>query len=145
MKYILELLLAWLIGAIMPILIYLQLIFWFIVADTILGVWIAKREGAFSWKKFPDIFGKGLFYAVLLIGFNQAYINLHIPTITIGNVEFSIVTFLAGFLAYSETVSIDVKCKKVFGFSFLDTLKSKFSFLKEFSQNAESNKDNNTP
>jgi hypothetical protein len=143
MKYVFELILAWLVGAIMPILVYLQLIFWFIVADTILGVWIAKKEGIFSWRKLPDLFGKGLFYAVLLIGFHQAYLNLHIPTVMIGNVEFSIVTFLAGFLAYHEIDSIDKKCRKLFDFSFLDSLKSKFSFLKQFDTDAQSDESNN--
>jgi hypothetical protein len=54
MKSLLEILLAWLIGTVMPLLVYFQMIFWLIVIDCMLGTYIAYRDDNFSWKKLSS-------------------------------------------------------------------------------------------
>jgi hypothetical protein len=132
MKSLLEVLIAWLIGTVVPLLMYFQMIFWLIIADCTLGTWLAVRKREFGWLKFFGTFGKGAGLALLLIAFHEIQKALHIPSVTIGSVEFSVVMFLAGIMAAHEAESIDKKCVELWGFSFLKPLKDRFPSLKEF-------------
>ena len=134
MKSLIELLLAWLLGTILPLLVYFQMIFWLMVADCSLGTFIAIRDKSFTWRKFFSIFAKGAALALLLIAFNQIQLALHIPSITIGTVEFNVSMFLAGIMARNEVVSLDSKTEILWNFSFLKPLLSRFSGLKEFEE-----------
>lgn len=132
MKSFFEFLFAWVLGIVIPVLVYIKMIAFLIILDCVLGTWIAYRNNDFKWKKFVETIGKGVAFCLLLVAFQYIYVALSIPDIDINSVKFTIVTFLAGMMAYHEAKSIEVKTSALWGFSFLKPLEKRFKMFSEF-------------
>lgn len=132
MKSFIEFLFAWILGIVIPVLVYIKMIAFLIILDCVLGTWMAYRNNDFRWKKFIETIGKGVAFCLLLVAFQYIYVALSIPDIDINSVKFTIVTFLAGMMAFHEVKSIENKTTALWGFSFLKPIEKRFQMLSEF-------------
>lgn len=108
-KHLLSLL-TWLAAYFSPVLPFILLIGFFIVADTITGMIAAKyRNEAITSKKFRAIFSKYIVYGIAVLVAHVIQ-KQYAP-------EFPALKLISGLVAYSELMSIDENIKVITGLS----------------------------
>lgn len=140
MKNVFELLLAWLLGTVVPVLLYFQIIFWITLMDCMTGVMLARRKKEFNWQKFFETFFKGAAFMVLLVIFKELEKAFQIPAIDIGAFHFDIVMFVGGLIFVNELESIEQKTIELWGFGFFQPIKEKFKIFQNFNKTPSNDK-----
>jgi Bacteriophage holin family len=144
MKSVAEILIAWVFGLFMPVLTYLQIVYFLTFADFVMGVTAALLVSeAFSWRKARFLIAKFVAWTLLLASTYQIQLLLHIPTFEFGDMQFSIAILVAGVIAYAEFKSILDNIKKAFGIDLKGFLTGIFPILKNFDP-TETEKKNDT-
>jgi hypothetical protein len=143
MKSVAEILIAWAFGLFLPVLAYLQIVYFITFADFVMGVTAALLAAeAFSWRKARFLIAKFVAWTLLLASTYQIQLLLHIPPVKLGDFELSIAVAVAGVIAYAEFKSILDNVKKAFDIDIKGFLTVTFSFLKTF--DTEKKKDGDT-
>lgn len=110
------LLVAWLITYFSPSVELLALVGGLVALDTYLGCRIAIKNGTFSSRRLESVVHKTVVYisAILLSQIGEQ--ALEIPLL---------LKITAGYIAYTEAVSVDENVEKLLGFSLFKTVLAK--------------------
>lgn len=136
MKHIFEGIGAWMFGFILPILTYCQIVYFAAFTDFLIGLYAAfALMEQFSWRKATLILFKFAAYTSLLAMLYQGQTALHVPTITIIDIQFSMVTVACAVIFVAEIKSIDRNWTKIFGYGFWTYLSNFIPFLNKFTKN----------
>ena len=111
---------TWLLSYLAPIVEIMMMIGVLVALDTYLGVKSARKNGVFHSRKLESVVHKSMIYIGAILFAYMAQNTLDIPMILKGT---------AGYIAYTELVSIDENSKKLVGYSIfkkiLDFIKRK--------------------
>lgn len=133
MKPMLDIFLAWILGLFLPVLAYIQIVYFITFADFAIAVINVFAMGeVFSWRKARYLIAKFAAWGLLLAVCYQIQLLLHIPAIHIGDLELSIAAAVAGVIGYAETKSILNNIKKGFGIDIQAFIFDKIGIAKAF-------------
>jgi hypothetical protein len=110
------LLVAWLITYFSPSIELLMLVGGLVALDTYLGVRIAIKNGVFCSRRLESVVHKSVVYVAAILLSQIGESALEIPLL---------LKITAGYIAYTETVSVDENIEKLLGFSIFKTVLSK--------------------
>lgn len=107
------LLLTWLATYFAPVSEFMIMVGLLVFLDTYLGVRYAKKEGTFNSRKLESVIHKTLIYVCAILVAHLAEKSLDIPML---------LKITAGYIAYTECVSIDENSTKLVGYSIFKKL-----------------------
>lgn len=110
------LLFAWLITYFSPSIELLALVGGLVALDTYLGCRIALKNGTFSSRRLESVVHKSVVYVAAILLSHIGENALEIPLL---------LKITAGYIAYTEAVSVDENIEKLLGFSIFKTVLSK--------------------
>lgn len=102
------LLITWLATYFAPVSEFMLMVGLLVFLDTYLGVKYAKKEGVFNSRRLESVIHKTLIYVCAILISHLAEKSLDIPML---------LKITAGYIAYTECVSIDENSTKLMGYS----------------------------
>ncbi len=110
------LLIAWLVTYFSPSIELLVLVGGLVGLDTYLGCRIAIKNGVFSSRRLESVIHKTVVYIAAILLSQIGETALEIPLL---------LKITAGYIAYTEAVSVDENIEKLLGFSMFKTILAK--------------------
>lgn len=123
MRAFFELSLVYVIGFFSPISAFILGIGFIVIADTTMGVLVAKKNNDFASKKFYRVFPKFITYSICVIT-SRVVELLYFP-------QFPATQLISGLIVYNELISIDEKVKIITGKGFLKLLTEKLNIKRK--------------
>jgi hypothetical protein len=131
MKSIFNAFVAWAFGLFIPVLVYLQVVYFVVFADFVVGVTAALlAHERFSWQKALTVVGKFVAFSFLIAATYQIQTLLQIPPIVIGEFQLGTAVLVAGVLCVAELKSILRNIKSAFGIDIIGYLGDKVPIIK---------------